>query len=447
MSEIDAPGLAMSQLLPASGLLLLMLVLALRLASSTSARFVVFACWLRFMLSSFHEVTFREVMGGVSLTALGSAGLCALGLILLPRRALGGPSPAAIYLVMGAILLSALVNRALFDSLEQVTKLALLLMIAVHSYRALDSGGERRFTGALLLSFAPLLLFQALSLLFDVPKPSEEGVGKLSYIGGYNHEAAFSIAVMAMLVVVANTRTLPAAVKVLAVAVGVGSILLANYRTAILAISPLLIYFLLYGVTRPITPRLRGVIATLVGVGAAFALATSVMTLDRYADLRTIAAKGTAIIKPPGEFSDADRLLLSGRTRIWSAYLYKWDEGDELTKLVGYGPESWQREFPVYAHNSFISFLFEYGIVGLCALVVLMLSGLRQAFHAVQHRWKLLAGHLSFIILNLATMPLWMIEGAILYGLLWGYTLLYRPNRRTRPVRPDTPPALKLVTT
>jgi hypothetical protein len=35
----------------------------------------------------------------------------------------------------------------------------------------------------------------------------------------------------------------------------------------------------------------------------------------------------------------------------------------------------------------------------------------------------LIAAHLSFFFLNMATMPLWQIEGLILYGLLWGFTM------------------------
>jgi hypothetical protein len=35
----------------------------------------------------------------------------------------------------------------------------------------------------------------------------------------------------------------------------------------------------------------------------------------------------------------------------------------------------------------------------------------------------LLGGHLSFLVLNLATMAHWQVEGNMLYGLLSGYTI------------------------
>jgi hypothetical protein len=66
----------------------------------------------------------------------------------------------------------------------------------------------------------------------------------------------------------------------------------------------------------------------------------------------------------------------------------------------------------------------------------------------------LLGGHLSFLVLNLATMAHWQVEGNMLYGLLCGYTiakarqakmtkvLIERQAARSirwRPVRPTVP--------
>ncbi len=50
---------------------------------------------------------------------------------------------------------------------------------------------------------------------------------------------------------------------------------------------------------------------------------------------------------------------------------------------------------------------------------------------------KLLAAHASFLLLNMATMPHWTIEGNILYGIICGYTfyLLLGPATKTGPRR------------
>ena len=50
MNDFGAPGLPMSAQLPASIALFLLLLFGIRMAGTTSARFVIFACWLRFML-------------------------------------------------------------------------------------------------------------------------------------------------------------------------------------------------------------------------------------------------------------------------------------------------------------------------------------------------------------------------------------------------------------
>jgi O-antigen ligase len=132
------------------------------------------------------------------------------------------------------------------------------------------------------------------------------------------------------------------------------------------------------------------------------------------------------MIKPPNEFSREEGDLLSGRTYLWSGYYYHWKEqGTSVQHLVGFGPDSWRKYFPIYAHNTFVDYLFEYGVLGLLALLLLFGSGLALALRTRRERWKLVAAHLSFIVLNLATMPMWSVEGLILYGLLYGYTLYF----------------------
>ncbi len=64
---------------------------------------------------------------------------------------------------------------------------------------------------------------------------------------------------------------------------------------------------------------------------------------------------------------------------------------------------------------------------------------------------KLLAAHASFLLLNMATMPHWTIEGNLLYGIICGYTfyLLLGPadqagaaaGQRPGPGDPRTHPA------
>ncbi|MBX9745840.1 MAG: hypothetical protein K2X34_02995, partial [Hyphomonadaceae bacterium] len=116
--------------------------------------------------------------------------------------------------------------------------------------------------------------------------------------------------------------------------------------------------------------------------------------------------------------------LLSGRPRIWSMYIYGWSLGEPLQHLLGFGPESWAQIFPLYAHNTLVNYLFEFGIVGVVGVLFLWLSMLAAAFRVRHvHRPVLIGAHFSFLALNMSTMPMWMIEGNLLYGIICGYTL------------------------
>ena len=92
-------------------------------------------------------------------------------------------------------------------------------------------------------------------------------------------------------------------------------------------------------------------------------------------------------------------------------------------------------------------------VLYLWASMLAACTGLRRG-----PKGRLLAAHVTFILLNLATMPMWMIEGNILYGIICGYTiyLLHAheiagslPRRRRAPRRPierapsDAVPAIR----
>ena len=106
--------------------------------------------------------------------------------------------------------------------------------------------------------------------------------------------------------------------------------------------------------------------------------------------------------------------------------------------------------FSLYAHNTLVNNLYEYGFLGVAGALWLWLSMLAAALR-VRHpqRGMLVGAHVSFIVLNMSTMPMWMIEGNLLYGLICGYTfyLLSLQGRKpvqTRPPTAGTQQALEL---
>jgi hypothetical protein len=145
---------------------------------------------------------------------------------------------------------------------------------------------------------------------------------------------------------------------------------------------------------------------------------------DRFADLTTILADKRPIIRDPQTFSFEERRYLSGRPYLWSTYYWAWKDGLDLNRLLGFGPEASESAFAIHPHNTLVLTLYDMGILGVA--VILGWWGSMAAFALKappSRRAILLAGHLSFFLINMATSPLWMIEGNIFYGILCGLTL------------------------
>jgi hypothetical protein len=296
---------------------------------------------------------------------------------------------------------------------------------------------------SLLWAFAPVLLFQAFSVLFGISKATEAAIGSESYIGGYNHEAVFSVILATCMTVACFTERLNRYTKAGIILACIAGIVLANYRTTLVAIAPLIAMY--FGSTwlQRFAVRDRPFIISALIVFAAIAFGlVSILFAERFQDVSVATSGHVNFFKPPEQYSVEESRLLSGRPRIWSMYVFGWLRGDFLHHLVGFGPESWSKVFPLYAHNTLINHLYEYGVLGVIALLFLWLSMLTAALRVRHpHRGTLLGAHFSFLLLNMSTMPMWMIEGNILYGIICGYTLYLLSLQSKAAQRvPQTPP-------
>lgn len=400
------------------------LVVALYLARGTAPRFVIAALWLRYMMSAFPDISYASVAAGLSLNALGSAGVIGVGLLLIDFRRLRWAIFLPFYLMLAIICASALMNAMPFAAIDTLLKWLYLIVVLMVFLKALEGPEPDRFILLLLAAFVPPLGFQFASVALGVAKASEAD-GSASYIGGYNHEAAFSIILLTLVFVVSICTRLRTPGRLLGIAIGVAGILLANYRTTLMAAAPIAAYqFVAQGV-RSFVPRQRFVVfcamfpaAILVFMAFADALA------ERFSDIGAVLDSGGALLQTQNEFDAEEQALFSGRIYIWSGYVTSYLQGSQLQLLLGLGPDSWEAEFPHYAHNTVISYLYEYGLFGAAAVVSVWLTFLVRALRAPAGlRGSLLSAHASFLILNMATMPHWLIEGDILYALICGYTL------------------------
>lgn len=393
---------------------------ALRIAGSRSEKFVIWAIWLRLIISAFHIITFKGI-GPVTITALASLGITCMGLLLSRKALLFSIVSIPIYPMLGAILLSACVNNLLLPAIDPVVKFAYFIVLSMHMFEVIRTGSLSSLSKSLPLAFSPLLIFQAISVVFNYPKTGEND-GSASYIGGFYHEGGFSSGVLTILLLMTVAISEPRmrrAIWGLVALVGLG---LANYRTTIAAALPAAFYLFSSLLSFMFPQKVRSLTWIIVGLFMAVGLFGIIGASGRFAEVDPIGIY-QKIMGPPSALSSADMDLLSGRVYIWSAYLDMWRHADPLTKLVGFGTDAWQQYFIIYAHNNFVHYLFEYGILGECALVIMyvVMIVLGQLGRR-ELRMPLLFAQLSFITVNLATMPLWTIEGLIAFSVVWAWT-------------------------
>lgn len=411
-------------LYPSAVLAVLMLVYALTRTKHLTGRFLIFIIWLRYMMQVFPDITHPPMFAGFSLNAMASLGVCTVGAAIVSGRArVIGRMPIVLTL-MAVIVISGLINGLYPNMIETLLKWGYFFIVALCLYDCMQRDGDARILTPLLWVFVPQLLLQALSVALGAGKTSESD-GSVSFVGGFSHEAAFSLVLVTCFAVASLAPRVPPAVRFGLLVAAVIGVFAANYRTSFIALAPIAVGYFTFSTARSFTSRQRLFVGAGALVGAAGVTVLAAWLLrERMADL-AIAAGDNALFKPPGEFSQTERDLFSGRIYLWSSYLHAYLAGSDLRILFGFGPDAWVGVFPKYAHNTVISYLYEFGIFG-AVLIVLVWIGMLLRVRTIPDAWmrgQVLFTHLGFIIFNFATMPYWQLEGLILYGLLCGHTL------------------------
>ncbi len=418
------PGLALH---PATAILFLLMLRAVGKTPHLSGKLLLIIVWLRYVMQAYHELTYISV-GGASINALVSLAVCCLGVAIFAKRLVDLGRYPIILALVATVIASGLMNGAIVPTIETVLKWGYFAVVLLAVEDCLRRDGDARILGLLLWAFAPPLVYQALSVALGVSKATESD-GSISYIGGYNHEAAFSVVLVTCFTITALAPRLNPVVRMGLLVACLAGIFAANYRTSLIAFAPIAIGYFVFGVARE-ARRGQRVVFSLIGllvVGAA-AITANVAMSDRLADL-TVAAEAGDLVRDPDEFNVQERELMSGRLYIWNRYLEEYGAGSDLQLLLGFGADSWIDVFGVYAHNTLVSYLYEYGMVGAGLVVLLWLAMIARSFRIRDWalRGQLVCTHIGFALLNMATMPFWQIEGLIFYALLCGYTVYMSP--------------------
>jgi hypothetical protein len=433
---IPAPSLPAYLLDPVASLSAILILWVMVRARNRAAAFVIGSAWLRYIMQALHAFTYRPVVAGMSANAAASIGIFLIGLLTINWRHLALRMMIPFYVLIAIAVASALANGELGPGLvTALTKYGYLIVVTLSVFGAMRSAqGGGAFMTSMLWAFAPVLLFQALSLALGVSKHTETDVTAVSYIGGYNHEAVFSVILATCLTVACFADRLSRYAKAGIILACVIGIVLANYRTTLVAIAPLLLAYFGFSTLQRFPQRDRPFVVSALIVVIAVALGlVSLLFAERFGDVTVAASGDVNFFKPPDQYTVEESRLLSGRPRIWSMYIFGWLRGDLTEHVIGFGPESWSSSYTLYAHNTLINYLYEYGVVGVAGILFLWLSMLAAALRVRHpHRGVLVGAHLSFLMLNMSTMPMWMIEGNILYGVICGYTL-YLLSVQARP--------------
>jgi O-antigen ligase len=403
-----------------------------RFVTDYPTRLLIFSFWARLSVSAAPEHTAKSFVAGFSLIALTTLGFTGLLLLACRRREFQAPHYALYLPLIAIMLISAGVNTAMKGIITELITWTVFLVTLQVTRMAIDANGLDRSMRALMAPFATPLLLQVASIATNHSIGSEED-GSRGFIGGYIHESVFSRFVMIFLIMAMLVRWRNLGTRTALLLYSVVSIFMSNYRTTILAVLP--IAGVVTGSQALAVLRSRYRPAMLIGVAV---LAVVVLTFalpllpPRYAQIFDAAGRLGELFQGPKEFTDAERRIFSNRFFIWSLYLSEYFQGNPMQIVFGLGPYADQGKFHVgHAHNSYVQYLYEYGVFGLFMLFVIIIANLFTCFKIrdVEQRALLVSVHLSFIVLNLSTGVLKSIEGLQLYAIIMAATLAATQRR------------------
>src|SRR5690606_13630060 len=210
--------------------LFLFLLRALTRTPHASGKLLLAIVWLRYVMQAYHEYAYVTV-GGVTINALVSVAVCCIGAAVLVKRL---PDLARYPIFLALVLtiaLSGILNGVYLPTIETILKWGYFAVVFMAVAECIRRDGDPRILGLLLWSFVPPLGYQARSLGLGVSKATESD-GSISFIGGYNHEAAFSVVLVTCFTIAALASRLNPAVRLGLLVACLAGIFLANYRTS-----------------------------------------------------------------------------------------------------------------------------------------------------------------------------------------------------------------------
>lgn len=394
--------------------------------NSQVTKFVFWLVFIRFTAASLHSITYVSIAGPISLISLISmisVVASAVYLLKLNCRVFFNRHFMLIKLIIVLMLISALINNHILASVASVVKWLFLLQLIWLIHYCFKYDGVKDTLRILGLAYSYPVVMLLFSVLLGVKKATELD-GSLSYLGGFYHESVFSNMIYgALLIYVIHfvisqnysmTKLLPSLFFIFFLT------LLVNYRTTVIA-SAVVVIAVIYSIYNKQSIQLKAL--SLVSVVIATLLASFVdltSTIERFEEIPQAVSRISTFISLPEYYSMEDKKFFSGRIYLWSQYISEAMEGSVVRQWFGLGMDSWKSVFRLYAHNTIVSFYYELGLIGVFLISALFINYIMYITRISDKgvKWLMLGIYLSFLVLNFGTMPLWQIEGIIIYALV-----------------------------
>lgn len=420
--EVILPHMPTGVLVLGMVLSIVLFLLIFRRSPNIYSAFVSLSLFSRYMASEFPHVTFKTI-GGLSVISLVSLTTVFFGLFLLNIKILSSRVFILVSILIVFNFISASANGNVSAGVTSSLKWLYFFVILQCAFIAMKSSDPLLVIFSILIGIAPVVAFQLIGIPFGYAKATEWD-NSVSFIGGYSHEAAFSMALMTA-VIVAGYGSIYYRFFTIFFIVSFISLALGNYRTALLAVMPAVATWTLIWLYNHSDRRSRILAPIPFAMLGGLVLFGMPALEQRFSDLFVSLNQYDVLLVRPEDYSWEARRLLSSRPYIWSQYITSYFQGSDFQIILGYGPDSWINSFSVYAHNTFISTIYETGLLGALALssIMILFATWCMLIKDRRARYYLISCHLSFFILNMGTMPLWNIEGLILYAVIVALTL------------------------
>jgi len=400
-------------------LVLLVLLNRLRRLDDPATTFLFAALWGRYLASSLSDYTLMPVVGGLRLVALYTLLVLAAGFLFIPLQHFFRRHLFPFYLLFGLAVVSNLLNGEFFGLVEFLARWGFFVVVALLLYRAFEHHGLQPVLVIFIITLSSPVIVQFLSIALG--QGDLQADGNVAYISGYPSASTFSQVAFTLICVSAIIKSWRELVSASLSLVAFISIYLAFYRTVLLGALPIFGAIGLSFVMRNAAPIFRPVVffSVLTSSVLMFPVALQIMP-ERLIAAVEFAKNIDVIFEPTINFNAGEYELGTGRARIWSNLIHQWREASTLQHVFGFGAGA----LPYSPHGEYIGFFYHLSFPGL--ILLLGIFGWQAALIARiddKHlAFRLMACLGGYMVVCVATSPLWQIEGFVALALICATT-------------------------